>query len=113
LAVPGPLSANASNNLRTFRFGGNYYYQRRYGLSAGYFSTTGSSDSVAYSPSANGSPDTKGWAAELSFFPWQNVKLAAQYTAYQKFNGASDNYDGNGRNASDNNTLYLYVWLAF
>jgi hypothetical protein len=29
-----------------------------------------------------------------------------------KFDGASSNYDGNGRNASDNNTLYLLVWAA-
>jgi hypothetical protein len=113
LVAPGPLSSNPSNDLRTFRFGGNYYYQRRYGLSAGYFSITGSTDTLAYPASATGSPDTKGWAAELSFMPWQNLKLAAQYTWYQKFNGASTNYDGTGRNASDNNTFYLYAWLAF
>ena len=32
---------------------------------------------------------------------------------YNKFNGASDNYDGAGRNASDNNTLYLLSWINF
>jgi hypothetical protein len=32
---------------------------------------------------------------------------------YQKFNGAETNYDGYGRNASDNNTLYLLIWLMF
>ncbi len=45
--------------------------------------------------------------------PWQNVKLLAQYVAYKKFNGDTTNYDGSGRNASDNNTLYLLGWLAF
>jgi len=32
---------------------------------------------------------------------------------YSKFNGASSNYDGANRNASDNNTLYLLGWLNF
>jgi hypothetical protein len=36
-----------------------------------------------------------------------------QYTNYTKFNGASSNYDGNGRNAKDNNTLFLNAWFAF
>jgi hypothetical protein len=45
--------------------------------------------------------------------PWQNLRLQAQYVAYSKFNGATTNYDGSGRNASDNNTLYLITWLLF
>jgi len=36
-----------------------------------------------------------------------------QYTAYNKFNGAKTNYDGNGRNAGDNNTLFFNVWVAY
>jgi hypothetical protein len=36
-----------------------------------------------------------------------------QYTAFTKFAGASSNIDGNGRNARDNNTLFLNVWVAF
>jgi hypothetical protein len=45
--------------------------------------------------------------------PKQNVRVGAQYTAYNKFNGASTNYDGFGRNAKDNNTLFLYAWFAY
>ena len=30
-----------------------------------------------------------------------------------KYNGARDNYDGLGRNAKDNNTLFLYLWAAY
>ncbi|MDA8052506.1 MAG: hypothetical protein M0002_21305 [Rhodospirillales bacterium] len=41
------------------------------------------------------------------------MKLFAQYTRYSQFDGAAKNYDGSGRNASDNNTLFLGVWLAF
>ncbi len=39
--------------------------------------------------------------------------LALQYTLYTEFNGARRNYDGFGRNASDNNTLYAVFWIAF
>jgi hypothetical protein len=45
--------------------------------------------------------------------PLANLKLGAQYTIYTRFNGASRNYDGFGRSASGNNTLFLYAWLAF
>jgi hypothetical protein len=51
--------------------------------------------------------------AELDFTPWLNTKLAFQYVSYFNFNGSSSNYDGAGRNASDNNTYYLLAWLAF
>jgi hypothetical protein len=50
---------------------------------------------------------------EISYVPWQNVKILLQYVNYQKFNGDSTNYDGNGRNAKDNNTLYLLGWFTF
>jgi hypothetical protein len=29
-----------------------------------------------------------------------------------RFNGGISNYDGMGRNASDNNTLRIFTWLA-
>ncbi len=117
-------SENQSNDLKTFRVGGSYYIRRTYGGALGYFSTTGSADAKRYLPGtdpasgpvigfANGSPNSNGWIAELNYLPWQNVKLSAQYIAYQKFNGAASNYDSLGRNASDNNTLYLLGWFNF
>jgi hypothetical protein len=33
--------------------------------------------------------------------------------AYLKFNGGHTNYDGFGRDARANNTLYLLSWFAF
>jgi hypothetical protein len=111
-------SANPTNDLKTLRVGGSYYLRRTYGVALGHFSTTGSSDAALYAPASvtgfgNGSPNSNGWIAELNYLPWQNVKLALHYIAYQKFNGASSNYDGSGRNASDNNTLYLLGWFNF
>jgi hypothetical protein len=41
------------------------------------------------------------------------VKLSIQYTAYSKFNGGGSNYDGVGRSASANNSVYLVLWFAY
>ena len=59
--------------------------------------------------SANNSPNTTGWIVELDYipfnhggpdvWPWLNMKIGLQYIVYTKFNGAANNYDGNGRNA--------------
>ena len=104
------------DTLRTFKAKATYYHDRKYGGTLAYFSTTGSADSGLYGTDSDGNamrPDSKGWIAELDYLPIQNVRLMLQYTAYNKFNGASTNYDGNGRNASDNNTLFFNVWVAF
>ena len=41
------------------------------------------------------------------------MKLGVQYTWYNKINGGSDNFDGAGHNASGNNTLFAFAWIAF
>jgi hypothetical protein len=116
--------ANRTDDLTTDRIWGTYYYQRAYGGSLGWFSSTGSTDGGLYPgptsltdpgvvTSANGSPDTDGFVGEVDYLPWLNVKLSLQYTHYAKFNGAGTNYDGVGRNASDNDTLYLLLWFAY
>ncbi len=111
-------AVHVDGNLSTARVDATYYWPSRVGLSAGLFSTTGSSDSLLYpddavTGSATGSPDSQGFIAQLSFMPWLNTRLGLQYVVYRKFNGASRNYDGRGRDASDNNALYLMTWLAF
>ena len=116
-------SANRSDTLTTNELHATYYYRRHIGGTVAYFSTTGSSDTGLYPAtppgaagvvtSANGSPDTRGWIAEVNYLPWLNVKVSAQYTWYSKFNGGNSNYDGVGRNASDNNTFFLLLWFAY
>jgi len=120
-------AANPKNTLTTDRLWATYYYRRKLGATVAYFSTTGSTDTTLYPAtavldngqnagvvtSANGSPDTRGWIAEVNYLPWLNVKISAQYTAYNKFNGAGSNYDGLGRSASANDTLYLLLWFAY
>ena len=112
----GPAPANPSDTLRQFLGKATYYYNRQYGGTIAYFSTTGSSDSGLYGTDANGNPNTpnsNGFIFELDYLPIQNIRLMFQYTLYNKFDGASTNYDGNGRNAHDNNTAFFNVWVAF
>ncbi len=109
---------NPTNRLHTFRLGGSYYYRRTYGGAIGVFGTGGTSDALLYPANAvsgfgTNSPNTRGWLAEFDYVPYQNVKLLLQYVRYQKFNGASVNYDGAGRNASANDTLYGLCWFTF
>jgi hypothetical protein len=106
-----------SIKLKTLRLNANYYFERYLGVSLGYFSTSGTKDQILYasSPVAGsriGKPNSNGAIAELDFVPWLNTKFSVQYTFFNKFNGLRKNYDGFGRNASDNNTLYLLSWFA-
>ena len=116
--VANGLVSNSSDTLKTWRVDSHYYYQRKWGGGLQYFRTTGSTDDLRYNTgdalmgSSNGSPNSKGWIYELNYFPVQNVKLALRYTQFQEFNGASSNYTP-GRNASDNNNLFLMAWLLF
>ena len=114
----GPTPSNASDHLDTVKAKLSYYYQRKYGATLAWFSTTGNSDPGLYAPapvtgSANGYPNSSGLILEADYLPFPKVKLSVQYTWFLKFNGARYNYDGNGRNASDNDTLYLLAWLMF
>lgn len=110
-------SANPENTLKTFKVNASYYPLQQVGVTAGYFQTTGTVDPIRYGPaevegSASGDPKTNGFVGEVDFNPWQNTRLGIQYTAYDKFNGAKTNYDGFGRSASGNNTLYLFAWMV-
>ena len=90
------------------------------------FNTTGSTDTTLYAPnpldgSNNGSPDSSGYTLQLEWVPfgkqgsvgrpWLNVRLGLEYIGYSKFNGGTTNYDGFGRSAQDNNTLFAYFWV--
>jgi hypothetical protein len=118
LAASPPTAKFLTNDLKTLRASASFLPTLRYGLSLQYFLTNGGTDNLLYAPtpvtgSGTGSPNTSGLLGELTFNPWQNTRLGAQYVAYQKFNGASTDYDGSGRSAGNNNTVYLYLWLAF
>ena len=111
-------AANPSNTLNTFRINASWYTPARLGFTAGYFATSGTTDPLRYPTgavggSATGSPNSNGLVFELSALPWLNTRFELQYVLYNKFNGGGTNYDGFGRNAKDNNTLYLLSWVVF
>ena len=111
--------SNPSDTLRSFRAKATYYYEKKYGITLGYFSIRGNADDAVYNTgdpitgSINGSPNTTGLIWELNYLPKRDVRFTLQYTAYRRFNGARTNYDGFGRDANDNNTLFLLGWFMF
>jgi hypothetical protein len=117
--VTPPLAGLGPHHLNTVMANAEYHYGNRYTGTFGWFNTTGTSDATLYPPNVgvtgnfNGDPRGAGYIANFTYWPWQNLLLAAQYTGYTRFNGAQNNYDGLGRNASSNNTLYLDAKFVF
>ena len=70
-------------------------------------------DTWAIDRSINSSPDSNGFILEGDFVFREQQKLALQYVIYNKFNGSHSNYDGFGRDASDNNTFYALARFMF
>lgn len=108
----------AAQTLDTYRARATYRVGQRLGFSAGAFAISGDADQALYAPgpvtgSRTGGPNSSGAIGEIDFNPWQNVRLGLQYTAFSKFNGSGSDYDGSGRSASANNTLYLFAWLLY
>ena len=124
--------------LNTINLNAQYWYKNTYGLTLGWFAGFGSNNPVAYQTGAelaaagnpgdmvgfaNNSPNYNGFSIEADWVPfgkekslwrpWLNLKIGAAYMFYTDYNGASSNYDGFGRNASDNNTFLLYAWTLF
>lgn len=114
-----PLVSQGSHHLNTLMANAEYHVGNKLTGTFGWFNTTGTSDlafypgGVAVTGNLNGDPRSGGYLLNLSYWPWQNLQLAAQYTGYTRFNGGSTNYDGLGRNASGNNTLYLDARIFF
>jgi hypothetical protein len=112
-------STHPQNKVSSLSSKITYYYNTKYGASVGYQRIRGDSDDRLYpsgtavSGSATGRPDSAAVILELNWLPWRDRRFTLQYTAYQKFNGARTNYDGFGRNAKDNDTLYAVAWFAF
>ena len=125
------IASNPENTLNQFQIKGSYIYSAKYGGSLTYRQTTGTSDATLYpglqddgtgtgnmipipgSGSMNNNPDTRIVIPELFWMPVQYARVGVQYYKFNRFNGASSNFDGAGRNAKDNNTLFVYVWAAY
>ncbi|MBV8503451.1 MAG: cytochrome C [Paucibacter sp.] len=131
------LPSNFKDRSHLLRAKLSYVYQARYGGSISLFSLGGTTNTANISsgfdpgtmtitadPNATapslpvngnltGNPGARGGTLEAFWMPVQNIRVGAQYTIYTRYNGASTNYDGFGRNASDNNSLFLYMWMSY
>lgn len=115
-------AANLSNELNAFNADASYYWQNEVGGTVGFFDVWGSADPLLYGGSAASRPDSGGFLFQVDGTVFGrdmetldgrfNVRLGLQYTAYTMFDGGTTNYDGLGRNASDNNTLRIFLWTA-
>jgi hypothetical protein len=105
--------ANPNNSLNTFRADVSYSFAATITPTIQFFETSGTNN-MGYWNTPNGSPNSSGiiteiayvpWGKPDSFISWGNVRFAAQYVSYFRFNGVT-------AGASANNALYLSVWLA-
>src|SRR5260221_718520 len=117
----GPVDppSGVSNALQFFSVDLSYSYNLPWVAAVNEFPTTGGSNAALYDP--NTTPHGNGYRLQLEYVPfgkldspnrpWLNLRFGLQYTDYSKFDGASTNYDGSGRNASDHNTLLAFFWV--
>jgi hypothetical protein len=107
-----------SHHLNTVQANAEYHFGNKLSGTVGFFNVDGTPDPLLFpsgpvSGNANGDPRSNGYIANVSWWPVQNIGLTFQYTGYARFNGAGTNYDGSGRNAGSNNTLYLLARFVF
>jgi hypothetical protein len=116
-------ASNIHNHLQDLRLDASYYFGEKVGFTVGGFDTWGSSDPLLYGGNTSLSPESNGVVLQVDGTPWGrggsplgprfNMRVGIQYTNYFKFNGAGSNYDGTGRNASDNNAVRVFTWFAY
>ncbi len=116
-------ASKVKNHLNVLNVSGTWVYDHDYSLAGGFFDVSGSKDMLRYADSATGSPHGTGVTLDASWSPFMdggpdayktfNFRLGLQYTHYFKLFGSSNNFDGAGHNASDNDTTFLYALMVF
>jgi hypothetical protein len=108
-------------NLNSYYAKAMYVYRAKYGAGLAYWREEGSNDphytggldGGANFLGVSGSPNTSMWIPSVFWQPLQNVRVTLYKTIFDEYLGNTSNYDGLGRSASNNNTTYLYLWMAF
>ncbi|MFL6726562.1 MAG: hypothetical protein ACJ8FS_08620 [Sphingomicrobium sp.] len=103
----------ARYRLNELRAAVRYTWHDRLGVTISPFSIAGTRNFAAFE---NGSPNSNGVMGQVDYTLWPdssspfgprfNARVGVQYTAYGKF-------DGRRSNASDNDALRLFTWIAF
>jgi hypothetical protein len=119
----GPVGACANNSLNEIRADASYYWHNAIGFTVSPFSITGSSNDFIYADNRTFRPNSSGVEFQIDGTPFGsghsplgprfNMRVGAQFTMFNRFDGSHSNFDGAGRNASDNNTLRVFTWVAF
>jgi len=113
--------ACARYDLKEWRGAVRYTSHDKFGVTISPFSITGSRSVSLYG--GDGKPDSNGIMGQVDYTFWPsgnsplgplvNARVGLQYTLYGKFNGQRHNFDGSGANATDNNALRAFAWIAF
>ena len=122
----------SSYDLDKMQIALSYWYKNTYGLTTAWQGVWGKKNPVLYQASDvngsyNNSPNSNTFLIEADWVPFgkedswarpfANLKVGLQYWIFTQFNGGSKNYDigpnPGARNASNNNTIYLFAWQAF
>ena len=111
-------AAQPGHHLNTVQADAEYHFGNRLSGTFGLFSVNGTPDLLLYpagsvSGSATHDPRSNGYLTNVSWWPAQNFDLTFQYTGYARFNGSGTNYDGSGRSAGANSTVYLLGRFIF
>lgn len=122
-SFPAGAAENRNGFLDDLRLDLSYYWHNMLGATVSPFVLWGSTDRLLYAANRTFTPDSNGVMLQADFTPFANgnspfgrrfnLRTGLQYTIYGRFNGAGTNFDGAGHNASDNNTLRLFIWLAY
>lgn len=115
-------SVRAHNSLDDIRFDASYYWHNTVGGTASFFNTWGSTDPLFYADNRTFKPDSTGFIFQIDGTPFGhdagssdprfNMRVGLQYYVFTRVNGAGSNFDGMGRDASDNNSLRIFALFA-
>jgi hypothetical protein len=96
----------ASDTVNSLRAKASFTYQAKYGATFSYFNYDNTDNNASGFSALDARYGSRGWTPEVFWLPSQHVRVGLQYTKFDKFNDTSVG-------ASDNNTLFFYIWGAY
>jgi hypothetical protein len=120
-SVAQGFAARDRNRLDNLKLSASYLNAKRYSATAGVFRRSGSRD-VLFFGTPRGRPDTAGWQLDgfiinplfppPAWHPGMRTRIGLSHTHFTRFDGLKSDVDGTGRNASANDTTFLYFLWA-
>jgi hypothetical protein len=120
-SVAQGFAVRERNRLNNLKLSASYLNAKRYSATAGVFRRSGSNDALFFG-TPSGKPDTAGWQLDgfvinplfppPTWHPGMRTRIGLTYTHFTRFDGSKSDVDGSGRNASANDTTFLYFLWA-